>query len=340
MDFLASLDTFATEFEAKTSTGNEDLANATGDLISNGITDETLVEGTQSSKIPDTTVPMKVSIDSHDTVDSIADVATILAAADQVDAQHQQILQANKIIEKEKSAITSDLDVNLESRPNKNYDKIASELFLANNVEEDITTVTDSGENSSEIASKVKVEEPKEEALRVVTRLGSTKPTLTDITPKIAEDDDINVEEGSTVDINSLSHILTKDERKTLSIKERDTWRAKQADLNAKRKDFHGAVTLAFNGIFSWQMYGSTEALDENGIVYTEYLMRCQWGTTFENIEPWIVAHRYKEFDMLHNKVKSKYSSLAKSMPQLPKKEMFGNMDAQVIAKRRVTYKL
>lgn len=33
--------------------------------------------------------------------------------------------------------------------------------------------------------------------------------------------------------------------------------------------DFHGAVTYAFDGIFSWQMYGSAEAVDEMGKEYT-----------------------------------------------------------------------
>ena len=40
-------------------------------------------------------------------------------------------------------------------------------------------------------------------------------------------------------------------------------WRAKQDDLTSKRKEFHGAVTYAFGGVFSWSMYGSTEAVDE-----------------------------------------------------------------------------
>ena len=59
---------------------------------------------------------------------------------------------------------------------------------------------------------------------------------------------------------------------------------APQADLTSRRKEFHGAVTYAFDGIFSWQMYGSTEAT-EDGKPYTEYLMRCQWGTTWDNMQ-------------------------------------------------------
>jgi hypothetical protein len=31
--------------------------------------------------------------------------------------------------------------------------------------------------------------------------------------------------------------------------------------------------------------------------------MRCQWGTTWENMQPWIVARRYREFDILNIQV-------------------------------------
>lgn len=31
--------------------------------------------------------------------------------------------------------------------------------------------------------------------------------------------------------------------------------------------------------------------------------MRCQWGTTWENMQPWIVARRYREFDVLNFQV-------------------------------------
>jgi hypothetical protein len=33
--------------------------------------------------------------------------------------------------------------------------------------------------------------------------------------------------------------------------------------------------------------------------------MRCQWGTTWENMQPWIVARRYREFDSLDNQVRT-----------------------------------
>ncbi len=42
-----------------------------------------------------------------------------------------------------------------------------------------------------------------------------------------------------------------------------------QADLSSRRKEFHGVVTYMFDGIFSWQMYGSADAVDEDGSPYT-----------------------------------------------------------------------
>ena len=50
-----------------------------------------------------------------------------------------------------------------------------------------------------------------------------------------------------------------------MTSEQKESWRAKHADLTKKRKDFHGVVTLAFGGVFSWQMYGSAEAVDERG---------------------------------------------------------------------------
>ena len=46
-------------------------------------------------------------------------------------------------------------------------------------------------------------------------------------------------------------------------------------------------MTYAFNGVFSCCMYGTAEARDyETGEAYTEYIMRCQWGRTFEQMRP------------------------------------------------------
>ena len=46
-----------------------------------------------------------------------------------------------------------------------------------------------------------------------------------------------------------------------MSSQQRSTWRAKQQDMKSCRKTFHGAVTYMFDGIFSWQMYGSADAV-------------------------------------------------------------------------------
>jgi hypothetical protein len=66
-----------------------------------------------------------------------------------------------------------------------------------------------------------------------------------------------------------------------------------------------------------------------------EYLMRCQWGTTFDNMQPWIVAHRYKEFDSLDTRLKNAYPTFINQIPKLPKKDIFSYLDTTVIAKRR-----
>lgn len=142
-------------------------------------------------------------------------------------------------------------------------------------------------------------------------------------------------EEEGTAQLDSISNILTREERRTMTREEKASWRAKQVDLNTRRKDFHGAVTYMFDGIFSWQMYGSAEALDEFGNTYTEYLMRCQWGTSFENLQPWIVAHRYREFDKLDLDLKKRFPALEVTMPKLPKKEFLWSMETQVVTKRR-----
>ena len=31
--------------------------------------------------------------------------------------------------------------------------------------------------------------------------------------------------------------------------------------------------------------------------------MRCQWGTHWDNLQPWIAARRYREFDVLDAQV-------------------------------------
>ena len=111
--------------------------------------------------------------------------------------------------------------------------------------------------------------------------------------------DNEDLEDEGTGGDKSISNILTKDERRVLSPQQRAAWKALQADLTSRRKEFHGAVTYAFDGIFSWQMYGSTEA-NEEGKPYTEYLMRCQWGTTWDNMQVTTLLGRYHIYPTCH----------------------------------------
>ncbi|RYG68757.1 hypothetical protein EON64_04420, partial [archaeon] len=187
------------------------------------------------------------------------------------------------------------------------------------------------------------------EELRVPTRVGKVAKASESSSKKAApakvasntssksngaQEADVEEDEG-TGQLDSISNILTKDERKAMTDAEKTSWRAKAADLQTRRKNFHGAVTLMFDGIFSWQMYGSAEAIDEFGNTYTEYLMRCQWGSTFDNLQPWIVAHRYKEFDRLDQELKRFFPALEKNMPKLPKKDFLNKMESGVVARRR-----
>ncbi len=136
-----------------------------------------------------------------------------------------------------------------------------------------------------------------DDELRVPSRIGGGKAKTAEKSKsvKIASEKSETKDEGNynddveegTGDVNSLSNIFTPDERRKLTSTQKANWRAKQMDLMHHRKEFHGAVTYLSDGIFSWQMYGSAEAVDEYGNTYTEYLMRCQWGTTFDNLQPW-----------------------------------------------------
>ncbi len=148
--------------------------------------------------------------------------------------------------------------------------------------------------------------------------------------------DQYTEEEGFGND-DSISNVLTREEREQLTSAQKAHWMAKQEDLGKRRKGFHGAVTYAFDGIFSWQMYGSAEAVDESGSTYTEYLMRCQWGTSWDNLQPWIAARRYREFDQLDSELRSQFPNFERAMPKLPGKDFFRFLEADVIDKRRQT---
>jgi len=151
------------------------------------------------------------------------------------------------------------------------------------------------------------------------------------------DDEDLSDEEGSTIEgEDNISSILTPEQRKGLTPQQKSHWRALQADLSTRRKDFHGAVTYAFDGIFSWQMYGSAEAVDESGKSYTEYLMRCQWGTNWENMQPWIAARRFREFEQLDSSLRKHFALLSNSLCPMPEKDFFRFLDAEVVERRRI----
>ena len=68
--------------------------------------------------------------------------------------------------------------------------------------------------------------------------------------------------------------------------------------------------------------------------------MRCQWGPSFEDMKPWIVAHRYSEFDRLHTEIEKLFPEYAygagdNKLPSLPQKDFFNNFDSAVIERRR-----
>jgi hypothetical protein len=63
--------------------------------------------------------------------------------------------------------------------------------------------------------------------------------------------------------------------------------------------------------------------------------MRCQWGTTWDNMQPWISARRYREFDSLDHDLKRAFPAMEHSMPRLPAKDFFRFLEQDVIEKRR-----
>lgn len=164
-----------------------------------------------------------------------------------------------------------------------------------------------------------------------------TKRTVIDEEDNDDDEDNLSDEEGSTIEgEENISSFLTPEQRRGLTPQQKSHWRALQADLSTRRKDFHGAVTYAFDGIFSWQMYGSAEAVDESGKSYTEYLMRCQWGTNWENMQPWIAARRFREFEQLDFSLRKNYAILSNNLCPMPEKDFFRFLDADVVEKRRI----
>lgn len=325
--FLDDVDTFSTDFVSKTEQAAEQRRQKTA----------------QSEEV----------LSDHISKASAGYVAPVAIGVAAAAINEEIVIEKPQDILPTKSAATSETDVTISWKrepptgEDAKFEEVSSSFFSGStNEETNLEPTTDFNEE-----------------LRVPTRIGSKKlsgkkSNSQNTKAENTKDEDL-VEEGYADDLNSLSNILTLEERKTMSTAQLESWRAKQTDLNSKRKgkfnsysfsisllacfpseenntihlfvqDFHGAVTYFFGGIFSWQMYGSAEASDENGNPYTvinlmlknhfyftiillqylcdcilirfllqEYLMRCQWGTSFENMQPWIIAHRYKEFDML-----------------------------------------
>jgi hypothetical protein len=259
--------------------------------------------------------------------------------------------------------------IRLHGKSDGQFDSVAASLFASGEVSSELKGASPTDDAEGGMGKKVDFDEE----LRMPTRIGSTgkgkftaqpaakeressSPTRPSESSRgntqvpehllkgvkfssedIAEypDGDDEEEEGNDAEISGLSAFLTKEERRGLSKRDRAAWRALHSDMNSRRKDFHGAVTYAFDGIFSWQMYGSAEAVDETGKSYTEYLMRCQWGTTWDNMQPWISARRYREFDLLDKQLRSLFPALKHKMVRLPEKDFFFSLESHVIQHRR-----
>ena len=81
-------------------------------------------------------------------------------------------------------------------------------------------------------------------------------------------------------------------------------------------------------------MYSAVDAVDEHGKSYTEYLMRCQWGSNWDNMQPWLVARRFREFDTLNDLLIQNYPNSKHKLKSLPKKLFFGSLDPTTVRER------
>lgn len=315
--FLADMDTFSSTFETTQQKNDRDIKLAT-EREAAILTEE--MKKTSLSFVP---VPTESFINKSPEVAPVS----VSEETSKYDFESKEDVEVLTVTTTTTTTATNNhlytgISIPLGKSDDVNFNELASSLFAtANNkiisTESIKSTTIDNSDSSSD-------------SLRMITKFGAS-----DKYNNISLDDEDNAEEG-TGEIDSLSNILTKDERLNLSASEKASWRALQGDLTARRKDFHGAVTLAFDGIFSWQMYGSADAIDETGKAYTEYLMRCQYGTTWDNLQPWITARRYREFDQLDTQLRKYYPNLAKSLIPLPEKDFFNFLESSVVEKRRL----
>ncbi len=114
------------------------------------------------------------------------------------------------------------------------------------------------------------------------------------------------------------------------------SWKIRNGDLLSTRTNFHGTVVHAFDGVFSWNMYGTHDGVDATtGDAFIEYVMRCQWGPDQKAMTPWMVARRYREFAALDKDIHSSFPYLRGTLPCLPPKELF-KTSTDVVARRKV----
>ena len=318
-NFLKSMDNFSQLLEAQTLSNESEKAKLKDSTLISEEIKKASSNYTAPPPVP-TFVPvpvLKTDPISNNNISSSKEIS------------EESSVTSSTVVTVESSNVTTNgtfIDLGIDSNKSGAFNSLASSLFATGNNNNNSNNVKKTFDDDIDETNKSNNDE-----LTMATTISSKKFYQP---PKPIEDDD-DAEEG-TKGIDHISNILTLDERKNMTETEKATWRALQADLTTRRKDYHGAVTLAFDGIFSWQMYGSAEALDETGKAYTEYLMRCQYGTTWDNLQPWIVARRYREFDQLDLQLRKYYPTLAKSLIKLPEKDYFRFLEADVVEKRRL----
>ena len=123
-------------------------------------------------------------------------------------------------------------------------------------------------------------------------------------------------------------------EPRNLTEIERETWRRHVEDL---RRGLEGsadapAAAYAFGGVFSCEMYGSSEQRDQHDELYTEYVLRCRWGRTVDATRPWLVGRRFSEFAALDASLRGAYPSL--TFPALPSSYVLFPLDPAVVEER------
>ena len=123
-------------------------------------------------------------------------------------------------------------------------------------------------------------------------------------------------------------------EPRNLTENERETWRRHVEDL---RRGLEGtadapAAAYAFGGVFSCEMYGSSEQRDQHDELYTEYVLRCRWGLTVDATRPWLVGRRFSEFAALDASLRGAYPSL--TFPALPSPYVLFPLDPAVVEER------